>query len=91
MKKTLILLTLFFGLVAGAAAQNSGSPHVRTHTRLQVLLSYETRIKENKAFTRQSARTALKSAKEAAKARRKRQKAAARRERIYTKIDNLKN
>lgn len=66
MKKKLIIflasLFVFLTLSLIAEAQNTGSPHVRQHVKLQAYYSYETR-----------------------------ERVATKRERIYVRIEELKN
>jgi hypothetical protein len=91
MKKLILVLVLFMAFAATSFAQNTGSPHVRQHVKLQAYYSYETRVKANKAFSVWSAKNALKDAKAKAKVQRKRDRVTAKRERIYVRIEELKN
>lgn len=84
--KIAFLVLLGFIYTLETDAQNMSNPNVRKHVKLQNAVSHETRMRENKGFSAQSARRAVKGQKEKAIAARKRKAIAARRNRIYNRI-----
>lgn len=87
-KHILIIAFLLFALARMAEAQSTG-PQVRAHTKLQNSVSFETRMKENGAFSKRSAKEAYKIKKAKAKAAKRKERKAKSRNRIYLKTENL--
>lgn len=88
--KALILTIYLFTVTLSAAAQNTASPAVRDHVKLQNEASFENRKKANVGFTVKSAKTALASEKKKIKAAKRRGRINKKRDGIYSQIQKLK-
>lgn len=90
MKKLIIFLaTLFVFLTLSIIAE--GQTAVRYHTKLQKEASFENRMKTNSGFSIRNARKALRDVKASAREDRKKERAKAKRDRVYARIEEIKN
>lgn len=91
MKKSLIFLSALLVFLTLSLTSEAQTAAVRYHTKLQQEYSYENRMKTNSAFSMGNARKALRDAKASAKEDRKKERAKAKRDRVYARIEEIKN